>query len=87
MDIIKKIPSDLHLIIYRFINPIGIPYYKILNKIWCKRCGEILEKGDWFMKLDDDDNYLLYECIYCKEENIFYDDQSCDIILNQENEY
>ena len=83
MNIFKKIPLEIHSRIYVFLNPIGIQNIHIKKKLWCFRCGEILKKGDWFMNLDDN-CYILYECINCKYENIFNDEYSCDILLEQE---
>tara|TARA_Y100000991_G_C21951497_1_gene340017 strand:+ start:1036 stop:1293 length:258 start_codon:yes stop_codon:yes gene_type:complete len=79
------IPSEIFVLIYKFLNPISFPYHKERNLLWCKKCGEILKKGDWFLNLQDEE-YLVYECIICGEENIFYEDIDCDIILRQENE-
>ena len=78
------IPSEIFVLIYKFVNPISVPYYKERNLLWCKKCGEILKNGDWFFNLSSPNLYLIYECCLCYEENIFYNNKECDIILNQE---
>ena len=52
--------------------------------MFCKNCGEILINGDWFLNINSPNYYLIYECSLCYNENIFYKDEECDIILNQE---
>lgn len=83
MSLIKSISKDIYRLIYKFINPISMKYIIDKKVLWCIKCGEILEKGDWFLNLEDEE-YLLYECIKCGEENFFYEEADCDIILSQE---
>ena len=52
--------------------------------MFCKNCGEILRNGDWFFNINSPNYYLIYEYDLCYNENIFYKDEECDIILNQE---
>ena len=79
-----NIPEELFPLIYKFLNPISLPYQKEKKFMFCKNCGEILRNGDWFFNLNSPNYYLIYECSLCYNENIFYKDEECDIILNQE---
>ena len=69
-----------------FLNPITKIHNKRSKLNWCENCGEMLINGDWFMAFGNEEPYLLYECSNCYESNIFYDYNSIDkIILNENN--
>ena len=84
MKFLYKIPDEIYRNIYKYLNPISIPYKKKLSKVWCSKCGEILKDGDWFLSLGDDDQFILYECKLCMYENIYYDFDIWDTLLLQE---
>ena len=83
MPLIKLIPPEIYKKIYKFINPISKIHIVERKVLFCIKCGEVLKNGDWFFNLEDEE-YIIYECDKCKEENIFYTNRECDIILNQE---
>ena len=83
MSLIKFMPIEIYIKIYKFINPISVKYPIKKKILFCIKSGEILKNGDWFLNLEEQ-VYMVYECIECGEENIFYNNKDCDIILNQE---
>lgn len=89
---IKYIPDELSLYIYSFLFPISkeknIKYkYSI---IWCQKCGELLSGGDWMLYMNTTNshpndrmiNFMLYTCEKCKYDNVYYDEDEWNILLD-----
>tara|TARA_Y100000992_G_scaffold66097_1_gene40828 strand:+ start:7304 stop:7567 length:264 start_codon:yes stop_codon:yes gene_type:complete len=83
----EKLPPEINRLIYSFINPISKPIIRQKNVVWCKSCGEILEKGEWYVSVSQELGFMAYCCSICEYENIFdieEEGDKWDIIIKQE---
>tara|TARA_Y100000816_G_C26106886_1_gene588549 strand:- start:2105 stop:2386 length:282 start_codon:yes stop_codon:yes gene_type:complete len=89
---LKNLPDEVFIYIYSYIYPpnnINILKYKY-SIIWCKKCGELLSGGDWMLHMNTIDappnermiNFMLYTCENCKYDNIYYDEDEWNILLD-----
>ena len=75
----NNLPDELYQHIYKYLKP-KCPEY-MYSVIWCKKCGELFKGGDWFINLNNS-SYMLYNCSYCKYDNIFNNDKDWMILLD-----
>ena len=83
----KNIPEEIYRLIYSYVNPISKPTKIKRNIVWCKKCGEILRDGDWYINVSNVDYFMSYTCKNCNNDNIYEFDESfndIDILIEQE---
>ena len=67
--ILNKIPSDIHPLVYRYINPISIARNRSQqNSDWCYSCGEFIPKDQPCVKeITDKVSYKFLSCFNQKK--------------------